>query len=80
VEKQNAQTDKKLDELKQMLTSDRIARDQPMLTAPLDPNTQIELTNIFLQKAEVDNHPWASIGIDNWLQAGRWWLMKVKVQ
>ncbi|RFU73705.1 hypothetical protein TARUN_8545 [Trichoderma arundinaceum] len=80
IEKQNAQTDKKLDELRQMFTSDRAARDRPLLTAPLDPDIVLELTNIFLQKAESDNRPWASIGIDDWLQAGRWWLMKAQSQ
>jgi hypothetical protein len=48
-----------------------------MLTAPLHPNVLMELTDVFLQKAESDNRPWASIGIDSWLQAGQWWLMKV---
>jgi hypothetical protein len=51
-----------------------------MLTAPLDQNTLMELTNVFVQKAESDNRPWASIGIDSWLQAGQWWLMKVLYQ
>jgi hypothetical protein len=49
-----------------------------MLTAPLDPNTLMELKNVFLQNAESDNRPCASIGIDNWLQIGQWWLMKVE--
>lgn len=77
IEKQNAQTDKKLDELRRLFMSSRTPQDGPRLTAPLDPNTLMELTNIFLQKAELDNRPWASIGIDSWLQIGQWWLMKV---
>ncbi|UKZ72884.1 hypothetical protein TrVFT333_000521 [Trichoderma virens FT-333] len=80
IEKQNAQTDKKLDELRQLLMFDHASRDRPILTAPLDPNTLMELTNVFLQKAEFDNRPWASIGIDSWLQVGQWWLMKAQSQ
>ncbi|OPB37362.1 hypothetical protein A0O28_0042740 [Trichoderma guizhouense] len=76
IEKQNTQTDKKLDELRQLLSPGRAQRDRPVLTAPLDANALIELTDAFLQKAEFDNRPWASIGIDNWLQIGQWWLMK----
>lgn len=78
IEKQNTQTDKKLDELRQLLSPGRAQRDRPVLTAPLDANALIELTDAFLQKAEFDNRPWASIGIDSWLQIGQWWLMKVK--
>ncbi|KAL7915141.1 hypothetical protein GGI35DRAFT_488936 [Trichoderma velutinum] len=80
IEKQNAQTDKKLDELRQLLVPDRAPRDRPMLTAPLETNALMELTDAFLQKAEFDNRPWASIGIDNWLQIGQWWLMKAESQ
>lgn len=78
IEKQNTQTDKKLDELRQLLIPDHAQRGRPVLTAPLDANALMELTDAFLQKAEFDNRPWASIGIDNWLQIGQWWLMKVK--
>lgn len=77
IEKQNAQTDKKLDELRELIVSNPAQRDLPMLTAPLHPDILMELTDVFLQKAESGNRPWASIGIDNWLQAGQWWLMKV---
>ncbi|KAL7937149.1 hypothetical protein V8C35DRAFT_294889 [Trichoderma chlorosporum] len=80
IEKQNTQTDKKLDELRQLLMSGQASRDRPMFAAPLDPNALMELTDIFLQKAEFDNRPWASIGIDSWLQAGQWWLMRAQSQ
>ncbi|KAL6805508.1 hypothetical protein J3E68DRAFT_433493 [Trichoderma sp. SZMC 28012] len=80
IEKQNTQTDKKLDELRQLLVSDRAPRNRPMLTAPLDKNALMELTDAFLQKAEYDNRPWASIGIDSWIQIGQWWLMKAESQ
>ncbi|KAL6700962.1 hypothetical protein J3F84DRAFT_344450 [Trichoderma pleuroticola] len=80
IEKQNTQTDKKLDELRQLFMSDRTQRDRPMLTAPLDTNALIELTDVFLQKAEFDNRPWASISIDSWLSVGQWWLMKAESQ
>ncbi|KAH0533088.1 hypothetical protein TsFJ059_001699 [Trichoderma semiorbis] len=80
IEKQHLQTDRKLDELRQLLVSDRAPRDRPMLTAPLDTNALMELTDAFLQKAEFDNRPWASIGIDSWLQIGQWWLMKAESQ
>ncbi|KAK5991746.1 hypothetical protein PT974_07780 [Cladobotryum mycophilum] len=77
IEKQTAKTDEKLDELRRLYVYDRAARDQPLLKAPLDLNASIELTDMFLQKAELDGKPWASIGIDIWLQAARWWFIKV---
>lgn len=37
---------------------------------------QLDLSLLFMAEAEA-NRPWLSIGIDAWIQAGRWWLMKV---
>jgi hypothetical protein len=31
-----------------------------------------------MAKAEVNGRSWSSIGIDDWIQAGKWWLMKVR--
>lgn len=31
----------------------------------------------FMMNAEIGQRRWASIGVDEWIQAGRWWLMKV---
>lgn len=37
---------------------------------------QITLSQQFLREAE-RVRPWRAIGLDEWIQAGRWWLMKV---
>ena len=31
---------------------------------------------MLMKSAEISG-PWAAIGIDQWIQAGRWWLLKV---
>lgn len=46
-------------------------------TAPfLNTKSVEELTEAFLVNAQSGTRPWASIGVDSWLQAGRWWLIK----
>lgn len=30
-----------------------------------------------MKKAEVGRRRWSAIGVDEWIQAGRWWLLKV---
>lgn len=59
------------------MIGDRSSRENPLLKAPLQEEVRIELSAAFLRSAETGNRPWASIGIDDWLQAGKWWLLKV---
>lgn len=35
------------------------------------------LTKALMKNAEIGQRRWASIGVDEWIQAGRWWLLKV---
>lgn len=35
------------------------------------------VSTIFMKNAEIGQRRWASIGVDEWIQAGKWWLMKV---
>jgi hypothetical protein len=37
---------------------------------------QISLSQAFMKEAEMVR-PWLATGLDEWIQAGRWWLMKV---
>jgi hypothetical protein len=37
---------------------------------------QITLSQEFLKEAE-RNRSWLATGLDDWIRAGRWWLMKV---
>ncbi|KAF2138991.1 uncharacterized protein K452DRAFT_300575 [Aplosporella prunicola CBS 121167] len=37
-----------------------------------------ELARIIEEKSEMAGQLWTSIGIDNWIQAGKWWLMKAQ--
>ncbi|KAG6980581.1 hypothetical protein FOFC_04043 [Fusarium oxysporum] len=80
IEKQQTKTDIKLDELRNLMIGDRISRQSPLLNAPLDEEDRADLSAAFLRSAETDNRPWASIAIDDWLQAGKWWLLKVRSQ
>jgi hypothetical protein len=50
----------------------------PLITISPDQDFQIKVSRIFMSKAEVAR-PWVSFGIDVWMQAGRWWLLKVGV-
>ncbi|KAJ4054616.1 hypothetical protein NW761_000204 [Fusarium oxysporum] len=77
IEKQQTKTDIKLDELRNLMIGDRISRQSPLLNAPLDEEDRADLSAAFLRSAETYNRPWASIAIDDWLQAGKWWLLKV---
>jgi len=77
IEKQQTATDIKLEELRDAMIGDRSSRENPLLKAPLKEEVRAELSAAFLRHAEIGNRPWASIGIDDWLQAGKWWLLKV---
>ncbi|KAH7207543.1 hypothetical protein BKA60DRAFT_624307 [Fusarium oxysporum] len=77
IEKQQTQTDIKLEELRNVMISERSSRESPLLNAPLDTEVRAELSAAFLRSAETGNRPWATIGIDDWLQAGKWWLLKI---
>ncbi|SCO84157.1 uncharacterized protein FRV6_08284 [Fusarium oxysporum] len=80
IEKQQTKTDIKLEELRNVMISDRSSRESPLLKASLDEEVRAELSAAFLRSAEIGNRPWASIGIDDWLQAGQWWLLKARSQ
>ncbi|KAF5694511.1 oxidoreductase like [Fusarium denticulatum] len=58
----------------------RISPEGPLLNAALDDEDRAELSAAFLRSAEMGNRPWASIAIDDWLHAGKWWLLKVRSQ
>ncbi|SCV27191.1 uncharacterized protein FFB14_01432 [Fusarium fujikuroi] len=80
IEKQQTKTDIKLEELRNVMIGDRNSRESPLLKAPLGEEVRAELSAAFLRSAETGNRPWASIGIDDWLQAGKWWLLKARSQ
>jgi hypothetical protein len=62
-------------EIKQQISS--IFR-LPVATSHVDEETQLEVSQIFLEKVEIER-PWYSFGIDVWIQAGKWWLNKVNI-
>lgn len=35
------------------------------------------ISSMFVRNAEIGQRRWGSIGADEWIQAGKWWLMKV---
>lgn len=37
----------------------------------------MQLNAALMKNAEVGQRKWSSIGVDEWIQAGRWWMMKV---
>ncbi|KAF4959544.1 hypothetical protein FGADI_1611 [Fusarium gaditjirri] len=80
IEKQQTKTDIKLDELRNLLIGDRISHENPLQNARLDEEDRENLSAAFLRSSEIGNRPWASIAIDDWLQAAKWWLLKVRSQ
>lgn len=40
----------------------------------------LQFNAALMRNAEVGQRRWSSIGVDEWIQAGRWWLMKVGLQ
>ncbi|RYP61794.1 hypothetical protein DL770_009719 [Monosporascus sp. CRB-9-2] len=49
----------------------------PSITAsPYDKQAQFELSRLLMDHAELNNMRWSAIGIENWMQMGKWWLMK----
>lgn len=54
------------------------AEKTPAISATGDsPSGMTFISSIFIKNAEIGNRRWASIGVDEWIQAGKWWLMKV---
>jgi hypothetical protein len=48
----------------------------PVVTIVKERFLQLSLSEKLMKNAE-RSRPWVLIGLDLWLQAGRWWLMKV---
>jgi hypothetical protein len=48
----------------------------PVVTIVNDRFLQLSLSEKLMKNAEC-SRPWVLIGLDLWLHAGRWWLMKV---
>lgn len=53
------------------------AEGSPMISC-IGGGFKIPLLSAELMKyAEVGQRRWSSIGVDEWIQAGKWWLLKV---
>ena len=49
----------------------------PVISMIEDEKTfQLSLSQAFMKEAE-RFRPWLNIGFDDWMQAGKWWLIKV---
>jgi hypothetical protein len=48
----------------------------PLVSVVEDEIFKISLSTTLMKNAEVFQ-PWSTIGVDQWIQAGKWWLMKV---
>lgn len=61
---------------------ERFGADNPAMTA-FDTQTPkltlLKLNAELMKEAEVGQRKWSAIGVDEWIQAGRWWLMKVSI-
>ena len=51
----------------------------PMLSAVNEKSSKVILSQRFLKEAE-RLRSWTAIGFDDWLGAGRWWLLKAQTQ
>lgn len=55
----------------------------PTLSAVNIKTSKISLLHLnaaLMKNAEVGQRKWSAIGVDEWIQAGRWWMMKVGFQ
>lgn len=70
--------DKGVNEIKAMIQSPQPSGSKaPMVSAiGNDRLFAVSLTLELIKNAEV-RRGWSAIGVDDWIQAGRWWLMKV---
>ena len=57
-------------------THDKQFSSLPLVSVVDDEIFKISLSAVLMKNAEV-LQPWNTIGADQWIQAGRWWLMKV---
>jgi hypothetical protein len=48
----------------------------PIVSVVGDEVFKVSLSAAFMKHAE-SSQPWSSIGVDLWIRAGRWWLLKV---
>ncbi|KAH0558859.1 hypothetical protein GP486_004507 [Trichoglossum hirsutum] len=51
----------------------------PLVSVVDDEVFKISLSNTLMKNAEV-LQPWSAIGADQWIQAGRWWLLKSQME
>lgn len=70
----------RIDELVQKFESQR-SPETPSISAVKDKALKKPLLSAkLMENAEVGKRRWSAIGVDEWIQAGRWWLLKVKLQ
>jgi hypothetical protein len=48
----------------------------PVLSVVEDEFIKMSLSATLMKNAEIVQ-PWGTIGVDRWIQAGKWWLLKV---
>lgn len=51
----------------------------PSLSAVDDELFKTSLTAAFMRSAEV-TQPWSTIGVDQWIESGRWWLLRSQME
>ena len=57
---------------------DGASTDPPLISAVTKGVSNMNLLNDGLMKrAEEGGRKWSAIGVDDWIEAGKWWLMKV---
>ena len=76
IEKKNDQMLNDIDKIQDLINALPVT---PMLSAVNEKSSQIILSQRFLKEAE-KLRPWTAIGFDDWLGAGRWWLLKAQTQ
>ncbi len=51
----------------------------PTLTAIDDETFRLSLSAAFMKNAEIFQS-WSTIGVDQWIESGRWWLLRVSIE
>lgn len=71
------------DLIQKLGTGTGVSSDQPTLSIANSKTSKIlilQFNAALMRNAEVGQRRWSSIGVDEWIQAGRWLLMKVRLR
>ncbi|KAI2631936.1 hypothetical protein GGR54DRAFT_7088 [Hypoxylon sp. NC1633] len=79
IQNQNDRLSTSVEDIRQYIHNPKPGLSSPLISASsYDEQSQFELSRRFNEKAVLNNTAWSAIGIDIWIQIGKWWLMKAQ--